>query len=168
MRSPLEICPDDPTASDALLRDQAGPLEDGGVLLDRAEAHRIVAGPARRCPPRRRSRGDDVAPRVLGKRAEHTVDAGRTDPQFIQPCGCFSSVSSASRPRSSGSGRGHCQPQWRPTRCDHKTVALAFARRSRGAARRAAVPGDPRPHPPRLTAGHAGVASTWPAAPDMI
>src|SRR5919206_877859 len=40
----LEIGADDLAASNALLGDQAGPLEDGDVLLDRGEAHGVMAG----------------------------------------------------------------------------------------------------------------------------
>jgi len=41
---PLEIGADDSAASAGLLRDQAGPLEHRDVLLDRPEAHRVMAG----------------------------------------------------------------------------------------------------------------------------
>jgi hypothetical protein len=40
----LETGADDLAASDALLADQAGAFEDGDVLLDRREAHGVVAG----------------------------------------------------------------------------------------------------------------------------
>ena len=43
-RSRLEVGADDLPPPDAVLADQAGPLEHGDVLLHRREAHRVVAG----------------------------------------------------------------------------------------------------------------------------
>src|SRR4030095_15646345 len=40
----LEVGADDLPSPDAMLADEAGPLEDGDVLLDRREAHRVVGG----------------------------------------------------------------------------------------------------------------------------
>src|SRR5207253_6818115 len=40
----LEVGADDPAAADALFRDQACALENRDVLLDRREAHRVMAG----------------------------------------------------------------------------------------------------------------------------
>ena len=42
--SPLEVGADDLPSPRCELADEAGPLEDGDVLLDRREAHRVVGG----------------------------------------------------------------------------------------------------------------------------
>src|SRR3712207_4787505 len=41
---PLEVGADDLPPPDAVLADEAGPLEDGDVLLHCREAHRVVGG----------------------------------------------------------------------------------------------------------------------------
>src|ERR687885_1514138 len=71
---PLEIGADDLAASDALLRDQAGPFEDRDVLLDRREAHRVMAGQLDDALLGADRAANDVAPRVIGERAEHAVE----------------------------------------------------------------------------------------------
>src|SRR5256885_11307768 len=75
----LAVSADDPAAADALLRDQAGALENRDVLLDRREAHRVMVGQledalfsAERAP-------DDVAARVIGEGGEHAVEVRRGD-----------------------------------------------------------------------------------------
>src|SRR5438270_5523402 len=70
----FEIGADELAASDALLGDQAGALEDGDVLLDRREAHRVVAGQLDDALLGADRAADDVAPRVIRERAEHAVE----------------------------------------------------------------------------------------------
>ena len=76
---PLEIGADDLAAPDALLGDQAGPLEHGDVLLHRREAHRVVAGQLDDALLGIDRAADDVAPRGIGERAEQAVDVGPGD-----------------------------------------------------------------------------------------
>src|SRR5919204_2928347 len=71
---PLEIGAHDLAASDALLGEQAGAFEDGDVLLNRREAHRVVAGQLDDALLGADRAADDVAPRVIGERAEHAVE----------------------------------------------------------------------------------------------
>src|SRR5207302_2842590 len=75
----VEIAADDFAASDALLRDQAGPLENCDMLLDRREAHRVVAGQLEDALLSVDRPADDVAPRVIRQGAEHAVEVGRSD-----------------------------------------------------------------------------------------
>src|SRR3954453_21799716 len=70
----LEIGAHDLAASDALLGDQAGALEDGDVLLDRREAHGGVVGQLDDALLGADRAAGDVAPRVIGERAEHAVE----------------------------------------------------------------------------------------------
>ena len=59
---------------DALLSDQAGPLENGHVLLDGGKAHRVVRGDLRDALlPRYRS-ADDVASRRVSEGGEDAVE----------------------------------------------------------------------------------------------
>src|SRR5258708_3972070 len=76
---PLEIGAHDLAASDALLCNQAGAFEDGDVLLDRGEAHRVVAGELDDALLGVDRAADDVAPRVISKSAEHAVEVRRCD-----------------------------------------------------------------------------------------
>src|SRR5712692_1376990 len=71
---PLEIGAHDLAASDALLCNQAGAFEDGDVLLDRREAHRVVSGQLDDALLGADRAADDVAPRVIGERAERAVE----------------------------------------------------------------------------------------------
>src|SRR5437667_10448980 len=64
----------DLAAADALLGDQAGTFEDGDMLLNRREAHWVVAGQLDDALLGADRAADDVAPRVIGERAEHTVE----------------------------------------------------------------------------------------------
>src|SRR5438445_13096808 len=71
---PLGIGAHDFAASHALLGDQAGPFQDGDVLLNRCEAHRVMAGELHNALVGADRAADDVAPRVIGERAEHAVE----------------------------------------------------------------------------------------------
>src|SRR5258708_31673593 len=97
--NPLEIGAHDFAAPDALLGDQAGAFEDGDVLLNRGEAHRVVAGQLDDALLGADGAADDVAPRLIGQRAEHAVEVcegGRRNDAIIQPYGCIlDDVSSA-------------------------------------------------------------------------
>ena len=73
---PLEVGADDLAAPDALLGDQAGPLEDRDVLLHGREAHRVVAGQLGDALLAVDRPADDVAPRGVGQGAEHAVEVG--------------------------------------------------------------------------------------------
>src|SRR5437868_2284841 len=75
----FEIGADELAASDALLGDQPSPLEDGDVLLDGGEAHWVVAGQLDDALVGADRAADDVAPRLIGERAEHAIKHGRRD-----------------------------------------------------------------------------------------
>ena len=70
---PLEIGADDLPPPDALLGDQAGPLEDGDVLLHRREAHRVVAGQLGDALLAVDRPAHDVPPGGITQRAEDAV-----------------------------------------------------------------------------------------------
>src|SRR5262249_1268370 len=53
-------------------------FEDRDVLLDRCEAHRVVAGQLDDALLGLDGAADDVAPRVIGQSAEHAVEVGRS------------------------------------------------------------------------------------------
>jgi len=57
--------------------DQAGPLEHRDVLLDRREAHRVMAGQLDDALLGVDAPADDVAPCVIRQGAEHAVEVGR-------------------------------------------------------------------------------------------
>ena len=71
---PLDVGADDLPAPDALLGDQAGPLEDRDVLLHGREAHRVVAGQLGDALLAVDRPADDVAPGGVGQRAEDAVE----------------------------------------------------------------------------------------------
>ena len=69
----LHVGADDLAAAAALLGDQPGPLEHGDVLLDRREAHRVVAGELGHALAAAQRPEDDVTPRGIGQRGEDDV-----------------------------------------------------------------------------------------------
>src|SRR2546423_601028 len=66
-------------AADALLRDQACALENRDVLLDRREAHRVMAGQLEDALLGADRAADDVAACVIREGGEHAVEARRRD-----------------------------------------------------------------------------------------
>ena len=54
-------------------------FEDGDALLDRREAHRVVAGDFDDALLGRDRAAHDVAPGVIGEGAKHVVEVGRRD-----------------------------------------------------------------------------------------
>src|SRR3989442_14636472 len=73
----LEVGADDLAAADALLRDQACALENRDVLLDRREAHRVMAGQLEDALLGADRAADDVAARVIREGGEHAVEFWR-------------------------------------------------------------------------------------------
>src|SRR5262249_22935797 len=59
---------------DALFGNQAGPLENGDVLLDGREAHRVVAGELDDALVGGDRAAHDVAASVVRKSAEHAIE----------------------------------------------------------------------------------------------
>src|ERR1051326_2832424 len=106
----LEIAAHDLAASDALLGDQAGAFEDGDVLLDRREAHGIVAGELDDTLLGADRAADDVSASAICEGAEHAVEVGRCDLQHIQPYGCILPMSRVSRRRLESSCRFRVAP----------------------------------------------------------
>src|SRR5207247_11468934 len=75
----LEVGADDPAAADALRRDQACALENRDVLLDRREAHLVMAGQLEDALLGADRPADDVAACVIPEGGEHAVEVQRRD-----------------------------------------------------------------------------------------
>src|SRR5262249_4809383 len=75
----LEIGADHLAAPDALFGNQASPLEDGDVLLDGREAHRVVAGEFDDALLGSDRAAHDVPTSVIGESAKHLVKVVRPD-----------------------------------------------------------------------------------------
>jgi len=74
---PLEIGVDNLAAPDALFGHQASTLEDGDVLLNGREAHRVVAGEFDDPFLGSDRATDDVTAGMVGESAEHAIEVGR-------------------------------------------------------------------------------------------
>src|SRR5712671_4149228 len=70
----VEVGADDLAAADALLRDQACALENCDVLLDRREAHRVMAGQLEDALLGADRAADDVAACAIPEGGEHAVE----------------------------------------------------------------------------------------------
>src|SRR5688572_3344195 len=76
---PLEVRADNLAPPPAFLRDEARPLQDRDVLLDRCEAHGVVLGQLGHAFLPFDRAAHDVAPCRVGQRAKHAVEVGWSD-----------------------------------------------------------------------------------------